>query len=390
MDRFTFDSILSFDGYTEDENGYYVSSATFNGLLYINKKDFRIKYLDCFNAEYVYKNTLHHKQYQFGDQIFFMPDHAKRIHIYDIDKKSIRSVPFTNIKGCEVPVRGVDSFRIENCIWIFFAYPQNPIMKFNMETCAIEETHYLYSKLPSEIAQRQIPVFLTPFSNRGHKIYGAVWKSRYIFEFDFITREINFIDLNKNIEMSGLAMLDSGKFLYTKYMDTSVETYDLATAQTEIYLLKDTEIIEKREITYCNIIQAGNKVLLIPNTSEYIFKLDKGEISPYLKVPTEFKRNTDKRSGWRSFYSWEEDQGNIILFPYGFEAQIVINIGKEILNGTIFDITDEEREDISGKLYKEYLNRKFSKLIKERETTDLKEYLEYIDIGGSREWKTWG
>lgn len=370
MRNFLYNNIVSYDDITYVNGVGYASSATFNGLLRIEKDIAEI--IGEFPGEHISKITLHHKQYLYKNKIYFMPDHAKSIHIYDLSTHNMRSIEFGNLEGYEDPVRGVDSFILGNLVYVFFEYANNPILLINLEEECIVKT-IVYS-IPEELtSKRTIPLFNAPFSYFDGSIYAAVWKEKYFFKFIPTEEVAYFIKVETSLPLEQMCVLD-GKNFYFITEDSNILLHLLKKDSKYItdYIVRDCRTLNN---SFCNIINFMGTIILVPNSGNYLCKVVNDEIIPYIKLPDNYGNSDLPRMEWRKHFSWSSKNEMLILCPYCANMKISISIKRNVCEGELIELDKYDYDLIKKKIFKSNFT---NGIAKEKNANDLEIFIENI------------
>lgn len=372
---------ISFDGAYDTGNELYVSSGTFNGLLKVDKSTMTAQFLESFTGESKIVLGLHHKVYGVEDKLYFVPDNADEIHVYNLEEKWIQKCPIDIPESNQI--RCIDSFLIDNKIWLFYAYADNPIVIFDVKTNDIEYLYDINDYLPNEIKERNLPVFWSVFSKCGNQIYGVIWDSPYVIRVNVENMEIEVYSVEKQANrLSGIACMGEKIYLTELYNQNIVlwnifeNTFQRFTAFGEL------QLNENMELVYSSIIAVDEQIILIPNSGSKILMLDEesNKIVEYASLPDGFKDLEDERKSWRRFYSYDFLGDRVRLYPSKANMMLDIICSKRIIEGYEFDL---DQEWVENKYYnvvvESYLKESVTESISEREGVGLKEFVEYLD-----------
>ena len=371
---------ISFGGAYDAGDFLYASNGLFNGMLKINKQTQKAEYTDRFFGESLLKQGLHHKVYRYKNELVFTPDNAVELHIYDLDCNKMQSYPL-NIDTSKKS-RCIDSFFDGEKIWLFYAYAEQPIVIFDLRNHTQEVFGGIADVLPQEIKERQTPMLYSKLEKVGRKIYGAVWGSPHIIEFDMDLQKTEIYTLeNKETKLTGIAF--DGEVFWLTELDCAMVKSWHPHGETENISAPDV-LTEAKGLVYCNIVCHDGKVFLIPNCGENIFCVDKenSRLSIFCKFPENMQGFTDVRKTWRRFFNFDIVEDNILrLYPAGATMMVDINVDTAEAQGYSFvldDSWDDEkymREIIFSHIDEETAQR----YLPEAKEVDLHVYLEYVE-----------
>ena len=373
MNKYLYSDIVSYDDITYIDKVGYASSATFNGLLAIENNEAKI--VCTFPGERISKITLHHKQYFYNNKIFFMPDHAKSIHIYDLSDKTMRMVQFGNIKGYEDPVRGCDSYLLHDKVYVFFEYKNNPVLVFDLKSERIIDMFSL--SIPSDLGVDNSPIINTPLSKMGDFFYAATWGRNCILKICVENKknEIIRVDSLRNRRLSQVCAVGNDKFYITTPEGEIGYCYSNGKNEWNVDWVNS---IESKNETFCNIIYYHGNPYLIPNgrsNGSGFYKIEGNKVRKITLFPDEYDMCDDKRKTWRSYFSWTIKKDILTLCPYRANMRLSLDLTNNTVNSSVVRLSKEDYR----KVYMDILGDNLKKgIVHENEKEDLKCFLEYL------------
>ena len=378
------DEVISFGGFYDTGETMIVSNTAFNGLLKLDKKSRIGEYLQAFPEDIEIKQGMHHRVYYNNGLLFFAPDNANGLHIYNIETNELKFIPIifdkSNKKRC------IDSQRIGNMLWLFYGYADNPIVKFDMVTYEISLFWGVYNELPDEIKEEKKPIFNSTLARNGSEVFGAVWNSFYIIRLDLISEKVQIISLERYVKrLFGVAYL-KGILYFTQFSNQNVIGLDLREKNSFVYKPKiDLKLDEKKDFDcfYSNIISSGEKIILIPNSGRNILYLnmEKSDISILGTLPEQCQDISDERRRWRRFYNFDATDERILLYPNGVNMMIDIDIKNKTITGSLFRMETSWMEKEYHKVIVEnYMKRVVSHgAIQENQKITMEDFAKYVE-----------
>ncbi len=333
------DKVISFGGFYDIGEKIIVSNTAFNGLLKLDKKSGTGEYLQVFPEDIQIKQGMHHRVYHNNGLLFFAPDNANGVHIYNIETNELKFIPIifnkSNRKRC------IDSQRIGNVLWLFYGYADNPIVKFDMVTYEISLFWGVHNELPDEIKDENRLIFNTTLARNNSEVFSIIWDSFYVIRLDLISEKVQVISLKGYVKrLSGVAYL-KGMLYFTELSSKNVVGLDLREKKTFVYQCKtDLKLDETKAFVcfYSNIIVSGEKIILIPNSGRNILyvNIEKGCISDFVILPEQCQDISDERHKWRRFYNFDATDERILLYPNGVNMMIDIDTKNKTITGILF------------------------------------------------------
>lgn len=340
---------ISFSGAYDDGKELYVSSGLFNGMIRIDKKSKLAKEVKRFDNIGVLRTGLHNKVHYYKGNVVFCPDNAEGVHVYNIEEDYLKYYDFSCYKKSRS--RCIDSFLNGSKLWLFFAYAEQPLIVFDLEDFTHRAIYWTDGILPKNIIDRKKQILWSRLEIFNRIIYGVIWDSPYIVQFDMDSNEINIISLeDEERRLSGIAT-DGETFWLTELRKTHVIKWKPSEKIEVIELKKDH--FELREIVYCEIIYYEKKVILVPNSGENILYVssEEEELDIFCKLPENFVKLSDERKLWRRFFYHDILENNILrLYPTGVNMMCDINLQNATIEGYEFCLGDDWDEQ----KYKEY------------------------------------
>lgn len=376
--------VISFGGFYDTGEKMIISNTAFNGLLKLDKKSRTGEYLQAFPEDIEIKQGMHHRVYYNNGLLFFAPDNANGVHIYNIETNELKFIPIifdkSNKKRC------IDSQRIGNMLWLFYGYANNPIVKFDMITYEISLFWGVYNELPDDIKNEKGLIFNSTLARNGSEVFGVVWNSFYVIKLDLISEKVEVISLKGYVKrLSGVAYLN-GILYFTQFSSQNVIGLDLREKKIFVYKPKiNLELDEKKafDCFYSNIISSGEKIILIPNSGRNILyvNMEKSDISILGTLPEQCLDIPDERRPWRRFYNFDATDERIVLYPNGANMMIDIDIKNKIVTGNLFRMEKSWMEKEYHKIIVEnYIKRIVSHCpIQESQRITVEDFAEYVE-----------
>ena len=354
--------VFSFSGACKVDDTLYFSASIFNGLIKYDLIHKKFEYIAGFCNCDEKMIGVHNKAFKNGDEIFFAPDRARGIHLYNMKNNSIEYIDL-GLKEDSV-YRGIDSVEIGEKIVIIPAYKNSPFFIFDKNSHTLKKTDLLETWLPDELKDCDKPIFWSGFSLCGNRIIGCVWNSSYLAEIDTDNFTVSFKKISEeNMHFSGAAYSD-GRYYFTclntgDIVSVSASFEDSVIIKNEALYLGDN--VDK--LKYTAIINIKDKVLLIPNFDKKIYVVDNtaGIISEYIDFPNDYyDLNTMDRGVWRRFFSYEVKDNLLYMFPSKSAQLLTVDVDNKTISGESM-ILDEAwlKKEYVDFIVKPGMNRRF-------------------------------
>ncbi len=362
---------------------YYFSNNLFNGLIRYNKENETFEYLGLFMPEKTTRQGLHHGVYRNKDDLFFVPDASRGIHRYNLTTKEMTYFPLDVDK--HEKYRGIDSYKINNVIWIVGAYESNPLISFDMDTCEIKKYDIFLKAMPEELKHRKGAMFWSMLAKRETDMYSTVWDSNYIVHIDLSVPRAEFICLQDAVEALGCIGLQRDTLFMAEQKKDAVTSYNLVSKEIKKYeLAPDVELEIQNGVVYTNIIAADGHILLVPHAGKKLLEINEQTctIDNYGSLPEGFTDGqTFGRKTWRRFVRYEQVEGKIYLYPNGASEMLVVDLQSGQIKGEAFKMNKEWYERYFQKLIAEpYITECMAHgLIKETELVGLEEFSKFLE-----------
>ncbi len=266
-----------------ENNKAYGASADFNGLFKIDMQSGKCKYIDAFPDEDLNGKRLYFSAAYYKDKVFFAPQSAEHIAIYDTINNEIEMIAFDvnptlkfnkNMKFADIVVLG------ENIFLIGATYPY--ILRIDAETYELE-----YISLDTE----ESFCFRKGGCINGENFFVPSVNSNLVLEFNMKTKQVIFHKIPCEFNGSW-SMCYDGKFfwLIPRMKGTGFIRWDKETDQAVV--LKDFPqgFCGDSNLLYIKAYYLDGYVWAIPEQANMFLKVDvnslkiiKEDLFPILK-----------------------------------------------------------------------------------------------------------
>mgnify|MGYP002516734881 FL=1 len=326
-------SLLSFDGLIDNGKESYLSSACFNGLIEIDRESGSVRMINKFPKENAFMYLLHHKLCKHGNKIIFTPDHAKNIHVMDMDSNDMICVDFKG--GYSGAARCIDSYVWDNRLWLFFSNKGMPVTSMDLSTYEIRHYPELTESLETIVKDEDQVIFWAELWKDRGQAYGVFYDSGYLVHIDLTCRKTEIIPaVPEGKRMTGAAV--AGETAYLTERDSyEVTAYSLADGSTRTYAPEHSLNLAKGTgYVYSNIVAANGKILLVPNFDNRILCIKDDRIAFFCHMPKGYRDiEEDGRNSWRRFYSTQRCGNVLRLFPAKANMLLDIDLKEEKAEG---------------------------------------------------------
>ncbi len=382
MSKAILNKSVSFDGYYDAGEEIYASCMQFNALLKINKNDGQVEIVATFPNEPMTQQSMHWNIYCVERTLIFVPSYATGIYTYSLQRQQMEYYPIA-MPGC-VKVRCIDSHQVGDKIWLFYAYADNPIVVYDVNTHRMEYFNEMTNVLPEEIRVRPMPMFWSTFARKENELYGVIWKSSYIVHLNMDTMDVEIISLQGwTDKLTGVAY-NADVLYFTELGSEEVKTLRLLDGSGELYQPQEDMMRDKTyEQVYSNVIACEGQILLIPNSGRKIYSLryEDGMIVPFADLPEEYEDATDERKGWRRHYGHYFIKDGIRLCPYKANMMLDINVAERTIHGQIYRFGELAEEEYFKQIVCPHIKEQTRKgEVCESGTIDLEDFLRYVTL----------
>ncbi len=181
---------FSFNAGFIEGNMIYYSDNFCNSLSAFNLKTNTINFLCQFPDEKENQVFLHKKAFRYGEQVVFIPETAKNIHILNIRTKEINAIPVE--KWGERRFSFCDATVIGDSIWIMPGNLEQKIVKYSFKKNIVEYiTSFKYYVDKSYFNQKQLA---WRCCNKDEIIYLGVIGSNKIISFNTLNNTVKVIE----------------------------------------------------------------------------------------------------------------------------------------------------------------------------------------------------
>ena len=369
----------SFDGAYDSGEYLYASSEIYNGMLKLNKETGHADCVCSFPQSNYDILGQHHKVHRYKNSLVFAPDNAKGIHVYDLSNNIMRYYAIE--EQSTTRTRCIDSYLVENKLWLLYAYAEHPVVIVDLDNFKIEKVEIPIEQLPMGILERNKPLFWSVFTRNESKIYGAVWLTSYIVEMDLCTRNMRIIRLGDGERKFTSVVYTEYLFWCVEHERLSVTCWNSWGELVKEYSLRDGVRMNKSG-NYGNLICCNKVIYWVTNMDDYVYFLDreKEEINIFSSFPEQFKGFSDVRKHWRRFFSYDVVGSIIRLYPTNYNMMLDIDIINSRVRGYQFVLEEKHDERWYQKtfIYPQIQEKYPNKRLDESADFSLKDYLGFI------------
>lgn len=354
----------------DDDEFYWTSALNINAVFRISKKTFEMEYMGSFPDEERYKQGISYSGVKYGNKIYFAPYSYNKIAVYDMEKRSIKTIDFDYPIGEYSPpycsdANFADVVAYKN--WLFFipgAYPA--IIRLDVNS---EELTYIsdWVSEAEDYMKGNQRLHWTKAITIGNKLYAGGMRSNTILEFNMDSCETVIYEVGDETHAYGSICSDGKKIWLSPKLNHGVVVWDIESKQmTEMNNFPDE--YEGCDYGYGDICLKGEKVWMFPTRAKQTLFFENSN-TQQLSIDKEFQGT----------YTFAKVYGNKI---YAFEFKESMLISYNINTGEIrkekITCKDKAMEAFLEPVFREKVTNVSSKLYRENSIQNLEAYLEYV------------
>ena len=112
-------------------NKLFFSDNSFNGLFKMDLENFEAEFIGEFPGEEVGKSIIHKSAFVYGDKVIFTPNQGNNVHIYDIKREELVSIPIYKANNARYAFS--ESVISKNILYIMPGNIIQPIITVNLD-----------------------------------------------------------------------------------------------------------------------------------------------------------------------------------------------------------------------------------------------------------------
>lgn len=324
----------------------FFSDIRSNGLYKMNLTTGEVLFVDLFEGCLVQERKIHRVAVQAGERIFFIPQHGRHFHYYDVKEGGIYLLEYKS----DGSGRFSDAVPFEDKIYLTPLNTMERLSYINPEKLSIDRDHRFdsfYERLGENTVVTKRAV------RRDDSIWFGLYGTDIVIEFNLKTGGWKKYRCDVN-DISGVFYSENGLWI-TSCSKDCIYYWDQEKTTTYFCEVSGTEPIN-RIMNFAQVIEHNNSVYAIKNSENPLYKLGDAGFTN-IKLPAEYLRE----DGWPvDFFCYEKYENKMYLFPVSGNAVIVIDKQGKIVLLPISDKTkgkygDEVRERIknTGEIFTE-------------------------------------
>ena len=342
------------------DNIIYCSAENYNGLYALNVETGESNFISFFPDENIETDSLYRQSVVFDRKVFFIPDNARNIVIFDVDKKIMETISHPVDKS----YLKSNALLIDRCIWLLPINANHPISVLDLEN----RTFQMYDSINKMLNSDNQNVVLRCIV-RNKTIWGIIYNTDCFFSFNTESKEFKIFHI-QNKSLLGLNSFKRDHFWVTNYLGD------------EIYIVDDNgrySLFTKREIQNRRgelsrssgiVIEWNDKLYSFP-TRDYteIYEISiKTKETKSLDLPKDVYWENENR-----FFEFVDCEECFWGLPYGMRYGVKIdNRGVEFVYCKPFT------GNIDDTPMKEYASHRKSRLYHESNEMRLERFIEKI------------
>ena len=294
------------------DNWLYFSEISCNGLFRLNLENYSMEFVDFFKDEDTYSCFLHRKVIRIDDELVFIPQYSRKIHIYNVKTKAQHSIEL-NDYNIKTPLLGGVS--TDEGVILFPFLRGERIFCMDIKQKKLYRDHRFEKSLARYDTIKEEKLFRRLAIKNG-KAYVAPYGTNIICEIDFVCGLI--IEYKTNIKHIQSVFPDKEGLWVTETNSGCIWRWN-GKGEEHRYETGDTG-----ENLYSHIIndKLGNTYVL-PAKGESILKLHDDKFEK-LQYPIEF--SFDEKYSYK-FVGCAVVDDRVIVFPY--KGNSILNIHGE-------------------------------------------------------------
>lgn len=287
---------LQWFGNCQIEDKIYFLDMTFNGMFYLDLKDFSTHFVHSFSCAEADSVNLSFLSKAYDGIIYFFPTNAKAVMKYDTLRNQEQIIPIRNCNCDFFSTAAAVQWRQQ--VYLFPFDLSLGIYILNLEKNFVIRDDGL-SKL-----FRKGYYCANALLSKNNRVVIGLYEKNQIIELDMETKKIV---TNK--------ILDESNEIYTIYLEgndcwilliNSADIYKWNRENDEIYVYTNempTYMTKRKRMPYANLVFCGDEVLVLNSMLKNIFHInkEKNRIENPIILPGEFKR-IDYGNGFYSMF----------------------------------------------------------------------------------------
>lgn len=281
----------------------YFSNTSFNGLFKVNLKTREMFFVDFFPGEFIGKAFLHKRCIVADRKIFFFPAYAAAIHIYDIERGEITSIPFAKNSGGESII---DAVQYKNSIYVFPKKEKCKPLLIDTKTLDTKNVNYFDAELDKYVNKDNPQKFYRAFLYKD-RIYLSLNSEDLIAEWNINEKTIKAYNTGFEHIVNLCVIEEKCYFTTSESYDLHVLEFSSGKISTYSSTIKKSENMRN---PYGSICEWNNRIILVPSWGDAITELTNGN----MKILKEF---TSTDSGTFKFLKYLKTDDFLLMLPLG-------------------------------------------------------------------------
>lgn len=364
----------------------YFCNITFNGVFYLDLKDYSIHFVHKFSFEPVHAARLSkNASLAYGHTIYFFPNYTDVILEYDILKGQEKAIPIPDFPGKFVDISGIA--RRGDKVYLFPTEIGKGIYQFDLQKQRVEKDMALSS------------LFCRDFlCSSGHILYDGkdcAWIGRYggsqIVKVNLAEKQIEDNKVLEGIRI--FVMCFDGNHHWILPMEsTDIYEWDMEKDDLQIYT---NEHIEWRKVDhigrtpYSNLIFLEDEILVLNCYAKNIWRIDKQKktIGDPLEFPEGFGLANRQFNGWPVYVQYTMLEDKVLLYPYAGNMLLIYDKNTKKMSGRNLTVSEEDVPYLREALRKNLTENR--QCFEDGDFAPLEKFLDVIEIkrGKGETWE---
>lgn len=325
----------------------FFSEYRFNGLFCMNLATKQISFVCFFEGEEVLAYGLHKCCILHNKKLFFLPERAKGIHIYDMENKQQHLIQLDEDTRASLGFYS-DVIMQDDILWIFPLNSKQPLMKLDVQTLQLEQD-WDFTQGCTNYWAESADVFFVRLCARDNSVFLCGYDSNKIIEWNMETK--TFTEHKLSMDYLFSISLCKNKFWLTNLRDGDILCW--TPEDGEIYY--HTEIKCESGRAFNNVIEVNDAIFIIPAFAEdiLVWNVGKEEFQNCLKYDSAIEFGMYGMP--IRFFGYDIVADSVFLFPFGGNGLLEINTKKTEMLFAPLELRYRETElEPYRSLYKAY------------------------------------
>lgn len=336
-------NLAFFDAYF-DGKYLWVSNVKFNGFFKISCVDYQVQYLGSFPEEKAYQSFLYKKVFFYNNSLYFIPDTAKRMAVYNFKTKSMKSCFTDQLSKIGIEWLNVSDVLFDNdIIWIFPRVLTQPLLKIDLKTQKVNAHQEWTKAIKKSVKNKTVYADVVKWNDAA---WTVVMGSSMVMELKLGDGKVYCHDVGgKNLHLFTIG--HDGECFYLSHTDRE----EILSWKPHKGIINQFSPEQKsnKEVScpYNRFICANHKVFAVPgqrNNRIMLLNMENKTLIPVEPYPTGFYFTGDFKSMRSHFRGYHIQGKRIWLYPFRGNMLLVLDTDTLKITGKLLPLPEEDNE----------------------------------------------